>query len=210
VSTVPTSLARRERLALCDLALALGPSAPTMCDDWTALDLVVHLLVRERRPWAAGGIAVPALRAAMDRASARLAEEPFEVLVARLRTPAAFLRPDLVESLVNTLELFVHHEDLRRAQVGWLPRTLSADDEGQLWRHLARVGMVLVRPAGVPVVISDGARTATLRRGDDPVVVTGPVGELTLFLYGRSSVRGLAFDGPADRVDALRSAQLGF
>jgi hypothetical protein len=94
--------------------------------------------------------------------------------------------------------------------VGWLPRTLSADDEGQLWRHLARVGMVLVRPAGVPVVISDGARTATLRRGDDPVVVTGPVGELTLFLYGRSSVRGLAFDGPADRVDALRSAQLGF
>ena len=38
-----TSLARRERDALCDLALLLGPDAPTLCEGWDARDLVTHL-----------------------------------------------------------------------------------------------------------------------------------------------------------------------
>ena len=44
------SLARRERHALCDLALTLGPDAPTLCGDWTVAELVAHLLVRETQP----------------------------------------------------------------------------------------------------------------------------------------------------------------
>lgn len=45
-----TSFARRERLALCDTALLVGPDAPTLCDPWDVKALLCHLLVRERKP----------------------------------------------------------------------------------------------------------------------------------------------------------------
>ncbi len=57
---------------------------------------------------------------------ARLARQDFAVLVERLRghglTPMA-LPP--VDKLFNTVEYFVHHEDLRRAQEGWDCRASS-------------------------------------------------------------------------------------
>ena len=55
-------LARRERAALCDLALVLGEDAPTLCGAWTAKDLVAHLLVRERSPLAVSGSGAAAVR----------------------------------------------------------------------------------------------------------------------------------------------------
>jgi uncharacterized protein (TIGR03085 family) len=202
--------ARRERLALCECALAAGPSAPTLCEGWTVLDLVVHLLVRERRPLAAPGVIVPRLAGLVDRASERLARQPFPRLVEQLRTPPLPLRAAPIEGAVNTAEFFVHHEDIRRAQPSWTPRTLDPADERTLWRSLATAGRMLVRPAGLPVVIESGPGRAVLRRGDAPVVVSGPVGDLTLFLFGRDQVAGLSFDGPADRVAELRAARLGF
>jgi uncharacterized protein (TIGR03085 family) len=205
-----SSFAVRERRALCDDALSVGPGAPTLCGEWTVLDLVVHLLVRERRPLAAGGIMVSALRGLTERASATLRNEPFDRLVERLRTPPAVLRPEGIQSAMNTVELFVHHEDVRRAQHAWSPRSLDAADEAALWRRLALPGRGLVRQVGVPVALVSGAQRVVLRRGEDPVVVSGPVGELALFLFGRAQVRGLSFDGPTDRVERLRSARLGF
>lgn len=204
------SLARRERLALCDLALSVGPSAPTLCAGWTVQDLVVHLLVREHKPLAAGGTLVPALRRLTERASAQLRRERFEALVERLRTPALLMRAAPVEALVNTAEFFVHHEDVRRAQPSWTPRDLDPADEAALWRQAAIAGRGLVRSAGVPVTISSGSRRAVLRRGEDPVTVVGPVGEITLFIFGRGQVRELSFDGPAERIETLRAAKLGF
>ncbi|WP_157417077.1 hypothetical protein [Nocardioides sp. Iso805N] len=60
------------------------------------------------------------------------------------------------------------------------------------------------------MTISSGSRRAVLRRGEDPVAVAGPVGEITLFVFGRGQVRELSFDGPAERIAALRAAKLGF
>ena len=97
-----TTFARRERDALGDLALAVGPDAPTLCGSWTVRDLVVHLLVRERRPWAAPGILVPALSGLVDHASTALAQRPFEELVETLRTPPAPVRIGTIERLVNS------------------------------------------------------------------------------------------------------------
>jgi len=205
-----SSFVRREREALCDLALTLGPDAPTLCGEWDVRDLVVHLLVRERKPWAAGGILVPALSRITDRASARLAARPFAALVGDLRIPPLPLRAPGVEALANTIEYFVHHEDVRRAQPSWTSRPLSAADEAALWRPLSMMGRGLVRPAGVPVTIVSGSRRAVLRGGADPVVISGPVGEIALFLFGRAQVTGLAFDGPAEKVARLKAAKLGF
>lgn len=211
---MPTaSLARRERHALCDLALVLGEHAPTLCGEWTAKDLVTHLLVRENSPLGAAGITVPGLSGLADRAMARLARKDFAVLVQKLRDPGLtpYALPP-VERLANTMEYFVHHEDLRRGQSGWEPRDLDAADVDAVWRALKVGGMALVRPAGVPVVIrrTDTGATATLRRGGDPVTVEGPVAEITLFLFGRRQVRDLTFAGPPVRIASLRGAELGF
>ncbi|WP_459981982.1 TIGR03085 family metal-binding protein [Nocardioides sp. AN3] len=200
------SLAARERDELCDLALAVGGSAPTMCDGWSVKDLVVHLLVRERKPWTSLGDVVPSVVASTESASAELAHLDLASLVTRLRSvplPLAVLDP-----VVNGMELFVHHEDVRRAQPTWSVRSLSARDERHLWLAATTVGRLSVRRAGVPVAIESGSRRAVLRGGDSPVVVSGPVSEVLLFLAGRSAVSGLSFDGPAERVDQLRSAQM--
>lgn len=201
------SLSRREREALCDLALIVGSTAPTLCSGWTAHDLLVHLVVRERRPWVRALSAVPPLSARAQAAERAVAKRPLPELVAWLRSTPLPVR--LVDRAFNTLEYFVHHEDLRRAQPTWGRRVLSDADEAALWRQASLVGRMLVRPAGVPVVISSGSRRAVLRKGGSPVVVSGPVSEIVLFLFGRSAVEGLTFDGPPAAVAQLQAAKLG-
>lgn len=205
-------LARAERDRLCDLALAVGADAPTLCGDWTVGDLVAHLLVRERSPIGAVGIAVPLLDGLTQHAMRRATRPGLEAMVARLRSTS--LHPvaiPQVDRVFNTMEYFVHHEDMRRAQPSWQPRELSSYEQGQLWGGLKVTGKGLVRPAGVPVTIqrSDKDSSATLKSGANPVTVTGLPSELTMFLYGRAQHRDLAFDGPADRIEALQRASLG-
>ena len=205
-----TSFARRERLALCDTALLAGPDAPTLCDPWDVKALVCHLLVRERNPVAAAGIAVSPLSGLTDHAMERLERTDFGVLVERFRSPwvVPFGVPG-VEHLWNTLEFFVHHEDIRRAQTGWAPRSLAEADEQTLWSYLRVVGRGLARPAGVPLRMEWKAQSATLRGGDDPVVLRGAPSEIALVLQGRARVADLTYDGPADAVTRLRGAHLG-
>ncbi len=205
-------LALRERSELCDLALSLGPDAATLCEGWDARDLVTHLLVRERRPVSSLGNVVPPLAGLTDRAMAQGRERSFGVQVERLRRPSPPLRlVPVLDRLMNTFELVVHHEDLRRAQPEWEPRALPAADVDLLWSQLSRGAVFFGRKLPVPCVVrrSDTGASAVLRKGADPVTVTGPVVELVMFLFGRSAVRDLSFDGPDDRVAALRSADLG-
>ncbi|MDI6908853.1 TIGR03085 family metal-binding protein [Nocardioides sp.] len=205
-------LALQERTELCDLALALGPDAPTLCEGWDARDLVDHLLIRERRPVSALGNVVPRLAGLTDRAMAQGRQRSFGVQVERLRRPSPPLRlVPLLDGLMNTFELVVHHEDLRRAQPGWEPRSLPDADLDLLWSQLSRGGAFIGRRLPVPAVVrrSDTGITATVRKGPDPVVVSGPVVELVLFLFGRDQTRGLTFEGAPDAVARLRSADLG-
>lgn len=197
------SLAARERDALCDLVLSVGGSGPTMCAGWSVKDLVVHLLVRERKPWSALAPVVPALERTTARTSALLAARDLASLVTQLR--AVPLPLAVVDPLLNGLEMFVHHEDVRRAQPSWAPRPLADDDQRQLWRAASLLGRLQGRRAGVPLVIESGSRRAVLRRGPDPVVVSGPVSEVVLFLAGRSAVTDLSFDGPDKAVASVRS-----
>jgi uncharacterized protein (TIGR03085 family) len=197
------SLAARERTALCSLALSVGASAPTMCDGWTVKDLVVHLLVRERRPWTGLGVVVPALSEAASRASAALQERDLASLVTQLQ--AVPLPLAVIDPVLNGMEMFVHHEDVRRAQPSWTPRALSGGDERQLWLAAALLGRVQGRRAGVPLAIASGSRRAVLRSGPSPVVVSGPVSEVLLFLCGRSTVAQVSFEGPEDHVAQVRS-----
>ena len=164
-----TSFARRERLALCDTALREGPDAPTLCEPWDVKALVCHLLVRERNPVAAAGIAISPLAGVTGHAMERWGRTDFGVLVERFRSPWAvpFAIPG-VEQVWNTLEFLVHHEDIRRAQPDWAPRSLAEDDEHTLWSQLRVVGRGLARPAGVPVRLEWGSRSAIAARRRRP------------------------------------------
>jgi uncharacterized protein (TIGR03085 family) len=205
------SLARLERQQLCDAALAEGPDAPTLCGDWDVRALLAHLLVRERSPLGAAGIQVAPLAPLTDRAMEKASARDFPDLVEAVRKARTPLALPLVDDVVNTLEFFVHHEDIRRARPGWEPRHLSRAEESALWTAIKVGGRGLVRPAAVPVTIrrTDGGDTAILRGGADPVVLTGLPSEIVLFLFGRQQTRGLSLTGPDTAIAALSSADLG-
>jgi uncharacterized protein (TIGR03085 family) len=206
------SLARRERRELCDLALVLGPDAPTLCEGWTAADLVAHLVVRERRPIASVGNVFERLSGLAERAMARQQTQGYEVLVEKLRTPAPFLRAlPQVDEVMNGFELLVHHEDLRRGGAAWEPRSFPDAELDLLWKRLVRGIGLLGRRLPVPTVVARADTGAELvaKKGEGPVTVRGPVVELVLFLFGRSATRGLTFDGPDDKVAALQAADRG-
>lgn len=210
---MPPPLARRERHELCDLALSVGEDAPTLCGDWTVKDLVAHLLVRENRPWSAAGIVVPPLSGLTEKSMERMTRKDFGVLVEKLRDPgltAYRLKP--VEVALNTLEYFVHHEDVRRAQPDWERRDLDAHDVDLIWKLGRGSGRLMARRVGVPIRIrrTDTGAETTLAKGADPVVVSGPPGEVVLFLFGRDYARDLTFEGPPDAVARVRDADLGF
>lgn len=208
-----TRLARTERHALCDLALELGEDAPTLSGDWTVKELVVHLLIREGSP-AAIGIVVPPLARVTDQASRHLAKTEHAVLVERLRKGPPVYSPFRLAPLdktLNTLEFFVHHEDIRRAQPGWEPRELDARVQDVLWKMIRVGGRGLVRDAAVGVTLERGDthERAVLKDSPTPVVVRGLPSELVMFAYGRQKQSRVELDGDPSDVARLTGADLG-
>jgi uncharacterized protein (TIGR03085 family) len=209
-------MSRTERAALCNSALEAGEGAPTLCTGWTVKDLVIHLLIRERDPIAATAIMVPQLEKVAERKANRMGQQDFSALVERVRNGPPRWSPmaiPQVDQLLNSLEYFVHHEDIRRATPGWEPRELTDRERRILFKGAATAGKRFVKSVGVPVEMHwiDGERdrTAVLADGDDPVVLTGDPAELTMFLFGRHEVTGLKFEGPQTSIEALKSGDLG-
>lgn len=206
-------MARTERDALCDLALRLGEEKPTLSGEWTVKDLVVHLLIREGSP-AAVGITVPQLAGVTAAASRRLAKQEFPALVERLRSgPPAYspLRVPVLDKAANTMEYFIHHEDIRRAQPGWVPRKLHPRQEDALWKGLRVGGKGLVRKAKIGVVVerTDTGEKAVLKQQQPSVVVRGLASELALYVYGRKEQSQVEVDGNESSVAALDGTDLG-
>jgi len=206
------SLARAERTALADLLEQLGPDAPTLAGDWTTRDLAAHLVVRERRPDATPGIAVPLLAGWTRSVQERAARRPYEELVADVRSgPPAwspFALPK-VDRLFNTAEFFVHHEDVRRAQPGWFPRVLPDRAQQTLWKVATGRAQLALRGlgCGVALVQPDGTSTV-VGDGDGAAVVSGEPQELLLFLFGRGEHAQVEVSGPAEARRRLQQTSL--
>jgi uncharacterized protein (TIGR03085 family) len=208
-----TPLARTERSALCDDALRAGEGAPTLCAGWTVKDLVVHLVVREGSP-ASVGIAVPPLSGLTERAYERARRRPFESLVEQVRNGPPRLSPyalPKVDELANGIEMFVHHEDIRRAQPGWEPRQLDAATDERLWSAVSGFGRRLVRkaPVGVTAERTPGAKVAVLKDAAPSVTVSGPPGEVLLYLLGRREQARVTLRGSEAALARLADAPLG-
>jgi uncharacterized protein (TIGR03085 family) len=211
-----TTPARAERESLCDLMLDLGPDAPTLCEGWTTRDLAAHLVIRERRPDAAGGILLKPLAEYGEKIRREESLRDYGELVDRVRSgPPSWspMRIGTVDKLVNTVEFFIHHEDVRRGSPGWSPRELDGDLEDTLYTALSRGARLMARksPAGL-VIEPDGRDPVVAKKpddGGDSVTVRGPVGEVLMFLYGRQASSEVEIDGPAAAIDAVRTASFG-
>ncbi|MBV1852414.1 TIGR03085 family metal-binding protein [Catellatospora tritici] len=208
-----TRYALAERLALADLMAEVGPDAPTLCGDWTVRDLLAHLLLRERRPDAAGGILIKRLAGRTARVQQRIAGRDFAELLRELRDPPWWspVSNPLVDEAANLTEMFIHLEDVRRAAPGWLPRGLSAGLTEALWRAVGRQAKLTLRRYPVQVrVTAPGHGTIIVGRpGTHPLSLTGTPGELLMFLSGRQAHARASVDGTPEQAARLRTARLG-
>ena len=95
--------------------------------DWTTKDLAAHLVVRERRLDAAPGIIIPALADYTARVQNEVAAAAdWDELLDKVASGPPLLSPfKVLDPLVNVGDMFLHHEDVRRAVTGWEPRDLD-------------------------------------------------------------------------------------
>lgn len=201
-----------ERLAMADLMAQVGPDAPTLCGDWTARQLAAHVVLRERRPDAAIGIIARRFAGHTEKVLDSIADDDFPALLDRVRNPpwwSPVSNPLLHES-TNLTEMFVHHEDVRRARPDWQPRALDDGLQAALWRQVQRQARLSLRRYRASVLVSaPGHGRFQSGRGGDALALDGPPSELCLFLTGRQAHSQVTVEGPVDSVERFRRARLG-
>jgi uncharacterized protein (TIGR03085 family) len=190
---------------------AVGPDAPTLCAGWRTRDLAAHLIVRERRLDATPGIAIPFLAGYTAKVQNQTARSTsWDDLVEMVASGPPLYSPfKLFDAVANLGEMFIHHEDVRRAVDGWQPRVLDEPTVAALRRQLGLLSrMTLAKlPAQVVLQTTEGQPIARVGRGD-AVTVTGEPQELVLFVAGRDAAR-VEFDGDPQAVAAVRTARRG-
>ncbi|SFF19191.1 TIGR03085 family protein [Actinacidiphila alni] len=205
--------AQRERLLLADLLEQAGPDGPTLCEGWSTRDLAAHVVVRERRGDAAAGLIVPQLADRLERVRKEYARKPYEELIQLIRTGPPRLSPFSIKQLdeaSNTVEFYVHAEDVRRAVPDWTPRAVDAVFADALWARLERTARLAGRKSPVGLVLRrPNGQTAVARKGSPVVTVTGDPAELTIFASGRQDAAKVEVDGDKDAVARLYDAKLG-
>jgi uncharacterized protein (TIGR03085 family) len=206
------TLAGRERRELCDLMDQLGPDAATLCEGWTTRHLAAHLVLREGRLDAVPGIVLPMLAGHTARVQQSIMRRSWPQLVAQIRSGPPWwspLRLPGVGDRANTMEFFVHHEDVRRAQPEWRPRMADERRAQVLWALLGKAAGLLYRRSPVGVVLrTPQGWQRTARRAEHSVVLVGPPEELVLHAFGRDRV-DVAVEGDEVDVAGLQSSQRG-
>ncbi len=191
------SFSAAERRHLAELLYRAGPDQPTLCEGWLTRDLAAHLYTREHDLLAAGGVILPALQPRLQAAMERQKARDFDELVdAWAAGPPRFSPFSVLDSRLNTVEHFVHHEDVRRGAGVVQPREFSHAVEEQLRLLLESSAPTLLRGSRLPVVLTPAGsrpivvadRRGVSERGDDVVRVSGAVGELLLWVFGRDAV----------------------
>ena len=204
--------AQDERAALAALLDETGPDAPTLCAGWQTGDLAAHLVVRERRPDSAVGLAGGPLAAYTARLLRQYQERhSYADLVGLFRSGPPRLSPLAIpaaDEAANTVEYFVHYEDVRRAAPDWTERELDAGLSEQLWKQLKAARLFLRgAPTGVVLAREEGGKLDLIvaKAASPSVTVTGTPAELTLWSMGRVRAARVTLDGPDEAVASLRA-----
>jgi uncharacterized protein (TIGR03085 family) len=108
---------------------------------------------------------------------------------------------------MNTVEFFIHVEDVRRAQDGWEPRSISSELADALWARVGPGGMA--KKVAATIVLTSPGRADKQNGGGPRLTLAGDPGELTLFGAGRQRAARVEIDGDAELAAQLRAATLG-
>jgi uncharacterized protein (TIGR03085 family) len=204
------SVAQRERAALVETMRGVGPDAPTLCEGGKTRDLAAHLVIREYRPDAAPGIMIPFFASHTAKVQHEVTEQTgYDELLDKVAAGPPIYSPlKLLDPVANVAEMFIHHEDVRRAQPGWEPRVLEPALTSMLRRTLRLMGrMTLAKVPGRVSLRTPDGKTALIVGSGSAVTVTGAPEELLLFSVGRQA--RVEFDGDASAVQAVRNAPKG-
>lgn len=192
-----TSTAAAEREALVRALAEAGSEAETLCEGWNAHDLAVHIAARDARPDTLIGQHLPIVS---DRAKQTLAgfeQMSFDQLLDRIRQGVPRWSParlGVLDEAMNTLEFYVHTEDVLRAGPDYQPasrRAVSEQLRRVLWRQAsATMFRAAARKARRRTTfLSPGYGAVTHGRASDLVrVVEGAPEELVLWAFGRERV----------------------
>lgn len=202
-------VAAGERRELSALLAEVGPEAPTLCAGWTTRDLAAHLVIRERRPDAALGLVLSPLSGWTAWVQDAAAQRRWDELVAMVRDGPPIWSPLGLLDVVNAVEFFVHHEDVRRGRGNATPRPKDPGRDDLLWYVLGSAARLGYRnsPVGVVLRRADGAERVACG-GPRTVTLVGEPGELLLHAYGREIVV-LDFEGEQADIAALQGARRG-
>ena len=207
------TLAQTERHALADLFGTLGPDQPTLCEGWDTKDLLIHLIVRDGRPDVAIAKMVKPLAGHADKIQAEYAARPWAELIDVYRSGPPGWNPmgwGKVDELANGGEMFIHHEDARRGQPDWKPRVFdsatSATLAGMVDSGMSKL-MLRNSPVGVQAKLPTG--TVQLKKGPQPVTVSGEPGEILLYLSGRR-VAEVDLTGDPEGIAKFGGVKKGF
>jgi uncharacterized protein (TIGR03085 family) len=204
-----TRFAIIERQSLCETFERVGPDAPTLCSPWLTKDLAAHLVVRERRPDVAAGIWLPLLAGRVERVQSEYAAWDWNRLVHEVRSgPPAWspLALAAVDEAVNTVEFFIHHEDVLRGGADWHARELPSDLESSLWSSVSKIARLHFARARIGVVLASpghGERQVHAATDLGTAVVTGTPGELLLYASGRRGVAQVDLTGAEEALAAI-------
>lgn len=116
----------------------------------------------------------------------------------------------MLDKLVNTVEFFVHHEDVLRAQPNATLRVVPAEEMQQLDAAVRRMAKLFLRkaPCGVSIAL-EGGEPFVAKSAEPMVTISGNAAEVLLFIEGRQAHARVTLDGPPASVSALSEASFG-
>jgi uncharacterized protein (TIGR03085 family) len=205
-----------QRAALCDALDAVEPGAPTLCDGWTAHHLAAHVWLRENETWSVAPLIATGRGDRIDeRLEAVRRRHPYRDLVAEIRRGPRGLSPFRlpgVEEVANTIEFFVHCEDVRRGAGVITPRELDLALENLAWKRATTLGRLFLR--GCPVAVwlerdAPSGEPVRIGRGPDIVTISGRPTEILLYLFGRRGAADVAVAGERAAVSIVERTRLG-
>lgn len=188
----------------------LGPTAPTLCAGWTTADLAAHIAIRERRPDAALGIVAPFVASHTKSVMAKYSNKPWKELLHLVEEGAPLWNPlglPNLDNAANLFEMFVHHEDVRRAIPEWKPRALHPELETALWERMAKNGKLMWRRAKVGIVLDNGSSQIVVKKspaGTGTVMISGTTADLVLLTYGRNEIK-VTYSGDENEVAVAKT-----
>jgi uncharacterized protein (TIGR03085 family) len=201
---------KSQREALCDALDAVHPSAPTLCEGWTAHHLAAHVWLRESDTLRVAGALLTRRR---DRIELRMAEvmtqRPYADLIAAIRRGPEGLSPFRlpgVEELANTVEFFVHCEDVRRGSGNNTPRPTDLSLEEVCWKRLPAMSRMFLHGCPVAVWLERDVppgEPVRIGRGPDIVTLAGAPSELLLYLFGRGGAAAVEVIGEPAAISVV-------